>query len=110
MANCGKMRMNVNTWKGASAYEVAVENGFEGTEAEWLASLKGSDGKTTNVNWVEQVNGNVTLTGENITVSAEDKRTLKEVAAAFDTLNGNFGVGENSIDLKGKYLDNALFR
>jgi hypothetical protein len=26
---------------GISAYEVAVKNGFEGTETEWLASLKG---------------------------------------------------------------------
>lgn len=31
---------------GKSAYEVAVENGFEGTEAEWLASLKGEKGDT----------------------------------------------------------------
>jgi hypothetical protein len=30
---------------GKSAYEVAVENGFEGTEAEWLASLVGPEGK-----------------------------------------------------------------
>ncbi len=30
---------------GKSAYEVALENGFEGTEAEWLESLKGEDGK-----------------------------------------------------------------
>lgn len=29
---------------GKSAYEIAVENGFVGTEAEWLASLKGKDG------------------------------------------------------------------
>lgn len=29
---------------GKSAYEIAVENGFEGTEEEWLASLKGEDG------------------------------------------------------------------
>ncbi|MDR1917431.1 MAG: hypothetical protein LBQ05_00395 [Christensenellaceae bacterium] len=29
---------------GRSAYDVAVDNGFEGTEAEWLASLKGTDG------------------------------------------------------------------
>jgi hypothetical protein len=28
------------------AYMVAVRNGFEGTEAEWLASLKGEDGHT----------------------------------------------------------------
>jgi len=29
---------------GASAYELAVANGFVGTEAEWVASLAGSDG------------------------------------------------------------------
>lgn len=29
---------------GASAYEIAVENGFVGTEAEWLASLEGPAG------------------------------------------------------------------
>ena len=29
---------------GKSAYEIAVENGFEGTEEEWLESLHGSDG------------------------------------------------------------------
>ncbi len=28
---------------GASAYDIAVKNGFVGTEAEWLASLKGKD-------------------------------------------------------------------
>ncbi|MBR2971273.1 MAG: serine protease [Clostridia bacterium] len=28
----------------ASAYDIAVQNGFEGTEAEWLLSLKGKDG------------------------------------------------------------------
>ena len=30
--------------RGASAYEVAVKNGFTGTEKEWLNSLIGSDG------------------------------------------------------------------
>lgn len=29
---------------GKSAYEIAVEQGFTGTEAEWIASLQGSDG------------------------------------------------------------------
>lgn len=28
-----------------NAYDIAVENGFVGTEAEWLEALKGSDGK-----------------------------------------------------------------
>ena len=29
---------------GKSAYEIAVDKGFVGTETEWLESLKGSDG------------------------------------------------------------------
>ena len=31
---------------GKSAYQIAVEHGFSGTEAEWLASLKGPIGET----------------------------------------------------------------
>ncbi len=30
---------------GKTAYDVAVKNGFQGTEQEWLATLKGTDGK-----------------------------------------------------------------
>lgn len=30
--------------EGKSAYEVAVDNGYQGTESEWLISLKGQDG------------------------------------------------------------------
>lgn len=30
---------------GASAYDIAVENGFEGSEEEWLESLKGETGE-----------------------------------------------------------------
>ena len=30
---------------GKSAYEIALDNGFNGTESEWLDSLKGKDGK-----------------------------------------------------------------
>lgn len=28
---------------GKSAYQIAIENGFIGTESEWLESLKGDD-------------------------------------------------------------------
>ena len=31
--------------RGASAYEIAVKNGFTGTEAEWVRSLQGANGK-----------------------------------------------------------------
>ena len=35
---------------GASAYEIAVQNGFTGTETEWLVSLKGKQGPPGPVN------------------------------------------------------------
>lgn len=43
---------------GKSAYEIAVENGFKGTEAEWLESLKGgsgTEGKSAYEIYVESV-------------------------------------------------------
>lgn len=36
--------VNIKGAEGDSAYEVAVANGYTGTEAEWLASLKGDPG------------------------------------------------------------------
>lgn len=38
---------------GMSAYEVAVANGYNGTEEEWLASLKGADGVITDAEVVQ---------------------------------------------------------
>ena len=43
--------------RGESAYEVALRNGFEGTEEEWLNSLKAAidDSKTTtDTTWSSQ--------------------------------------------------------
>lgn len=34
---------------GKSAYQIAVDNGFVGTEAQWLASLKGETGAQLNI-------------------------------------------------------------
>ena len=58
---------------GNSAYEIAKKNGFEGTEEEWLESLKGEDGTTyvpnigtvTTVSSVEEATANVELDNEN---------------------------------------------
>ena len=40
-----EMQTGANGKDGRSAYEIAIENGFVGTVAEWLESLKGWDGK-----------------------------------------------------------------
>ena len=39
-------QVNLGRVTGYSAYEVAVQNGFVGTEQEWLASLVGPQGPT----------------------------------------------------------------
>ena len=39
-----EMQTGANGKDGSSAYEIAIENGFVGTAAEWLESLKGRDG------------------------------------------------------------------
>lgn len=104
------INMSVSTWRGYSAYELAVRNGYEGTESEWLASLQGADGVTTAVNGVEQQDGVITLTGGDIPVSASDERKLSELVPALDSLCQALTIAQDSVDLGGRYLDNALFR
>ena len=58
------IHMKLNTWRGYSAYEIAVQNGFEGSQSEWLQSLKGADGESVTdwtVNNKAPVDGNITL-------------------------------------------------
>ena len=38
--------INVRGSEGKSAYQIAVEHGFTGTEEQWLASLQVKDGQT----------------------------------------------------------------
>jgi len=50
----------VTKFQGATAYQLAVENGFTGTETEWLASLDGSDG-TDGANGADGVAATITI-------------------------------------------------
>lgn len=46
-AEFGTIQVDVNTNQGAAgltAYQIALNNGFSGTESEWLSSLEGDDG------------------------------------------------------------------
>jgi hypothetical protein len=53
--------------EGKSAYEVAVENGFEGTEQEWLDSLGGSGGTADIADFIftdNEDDSSITLPGD----------------------------------------------
>ena len=67
------IRLELERWRGWSAYEVAVQNGFEGTEAEWLASLKGKDGLVN-----AEIANNLTTTQEGYVLDARQGLALKE--------------------------------
>jgi hypothetical protein len=78
---------------GKSAYEIALDNGFEGTEAEWLESLKGEDGK-------DGKSGVYVGSGEmpedcNVQIDP-DGQPLSNVIG-FETLNGEIGELDEGI-------------
>lgn len=76
-----QITMDMQTWRGYSAYEIAVQNGFEGTEEEWLASLKGEpgdDAATITVNRKDAVDKNIMLYGTDIPVQSGSTRTIAQ--------------------------------
>lgn len=76
---------------GKSAYEIAVEHGFVGTEAEWLKNLKGVDGK-------DGVNGKDGCDGRN----GVDGLPGKDGKNGADGLPGRDGI--NGTDGKSAYI------
>ena len=77
----GQLELRMHDYRGLSAYEIAVKNGFEGTEAEWLESLKGLpgvDGGTLTVNNREAVDGNITVRGTDIYVRSGTATTIAQ--------------------------------
>lgn len=73
--------------QGLSAYEIAKKNGFEGTEAEWLASLKGEKGDTTDSIVTEVANKVITSV-----VAVESKFTVKSMGTTTQSIGYGSGV------------------
>lgn len=76
------LKMSLNDYRGLSAYEIAVEHGFVGTEEEWLDSLKGAPGKAGDgitVNRKRAVDGNISVNATDINRRAGSSETVAEV-------------------------------
>ena len=89
---------------GKSAYELALENGFSGSVDDWLASLKGSDGKDDRIKinsdgfWeINGVSTNVKAEGEEILLDISSGKQLEgRVIVNFgDSIFGNFDEPES---------------
>lgn len=70
---------------GKSAYQIAVDNGFVGSEAEWLQSLHGKDGATTS-------DGDASLSIEAITDLIK-----QHIHALVDTNNGQLTISTDDV-------------
>ena len=72
---------------GKSAYEIAVDNGFTGTEDQWLESLKGEKG--TSITSITKDDN------DNIIVTFSDHTTQN--------------IGKLSVDIQGDFLTSYVF-
>lgn len=100
---------------GRSAYELAVENGYRGTEEEWLASLKGNTGQNgrsayelavengyrgTLEEWLASLNGNNGLSAYELAVENGYRGTEEEWLASLKGTAGDKGDDGNTPKLK----------
>ncbi len=86
--------------KGDSAYDIAVKNGFEGTEEEWLLSLKGEKG-------ADGENGENGKDGQDALMTAYDVYeaaanngfigTFSDFLEQYLTLNGESGLNSDNL-------------
>lgn len=112
---------------GKSAYEIAVDNGFVGTETEWLESLKGEQGDKgdngttphideTTKNWfigdvdtgilAQGTNGKDGKDGKSIsTITKDDNNNIIVTFTDGTTQN----IGELSVDIQGDFLTSDGF-
>lgn len=93
---------------GKSAYEIAVDNGFTGTEAEWLESLKGADG-TNGANGTNGTNGTDGADGVVDPVfSVGDETTVADMGGSWGTFAAPRATLIDTVSLEaGEYLLNA---
>lgn len=110
--------------RGKSAFEVAVDNGFTGTEKEWLESLKGKDGKD-GVNGTSGTGEPVSMNFPSIKSMLDDRAIIadsdsledilraivKEIVpdgeysnhlAPFALVNEKVEVGSTTVEIKGQ--------
>lgn len=95
---------DIKTLRGKSAYEIAVENGFAGTEKEWLASLHGKNGYTpvkgkdyfTAEEISEAANEAAALVGKDTFIAVQNVTTAQEVMDAINAGKAVFARSSNT--------------
>ena len=93
----GKFNEALRGEQGKSAYEVAVDNGFEGTEQEWLNSLIGGGG------------GTQITTDKELSETSENPVQNKAVTKRINDFYNEFSKHKNSYENAFNALDKAYY-
>ena len=88
---------------GKSAYEIAVDNGFSGSEREWLNSLKGEAGKTPTIG----DNGNWFIGGADTGIPARGdyNQLVNKPSINGTVLEGDFEIQSISTEMLNEMLE-----
>jgi len=89
----GTVQEWLESLEGKSAYQIAVDSGYKGTESEWLASLKATSDNTANIK-----NAKFNSKGELILTLSDDTTINLGVAVGADGKDG--AAGKNGVDGK----------
>lgn len=104
--------VSVPAIQGASAYEVAVANGFKGTEQEWLSSLKGEGADVdlstyATIDYVDSALEEVTVDIDNVNLEgyATEEWTKDYISNNLETISNGY---YEPTDLKGEDITDDI--
>lgn len=80
-----EIKVQLDSWRGYSAYEVAVQNGFKGTQKEWLESLSGGTLQITVCGKSVDASGNIVLYAGDILMAEGAMNTIASKMEALET-------------------------
>ena len=102
--NVSSLLNDSSSVQGKSAYEIAVANGYQGTEEDWVLSLKGADGITPHIgengNWfIGDVDTNISAIGHAVTETILNEEIDDLFDSSLDVIDtDDVPISENEID------------
>lgn len=93
-----KVQVGAKGEDGKSAYQIALDEGFEGSEADWLASLKGTDGRNG-------IDGKTPVKGVDYFTAAEIEAIEQGAADKVDTAGYAKSADLSTVATSGSYED-----
>ncbi len=108
-----KVQVGAKGEDGKSAYQIALDEGFEGSETDWLASLKGADGRngidgingTNGKDGINGKDGKTPVKGVDYFTQAEIQQIENNVAAKVDLSDYAKSADLSTVATSGSYND-----